>query len=229
MSVMRPIEAIEADPQASEAEVRWLATQSHGDALLHPNCPPDLWFELAGKYPFEAQRSPLFSLITLECPDRWAALEDKHRSDWIGQNVAWLPEKKKHLFAADCAEHALWCWEALYPEDLRPRACIAARRQFAQTEMKTSWEQNAAAIASLAAAKEKPKRSDVSWANVSVAHAIADAKPEWVAEESARVVGITASDAVPTSGQFTAAWLLAVRQERKWQWACLQKYLEGER
>ena len=57
------------------------------------------------------------------------------------------------LWAADCAERVLPCFEAKYPRDDRPRKAVEAARAWARGEMAVS-EARAAAFAAHAAARD---------------------------------------------------------------------------
>ena len=57
------------------------------------------------------------------------------------------------LWAADCAEHVLPCFEEKYPNDRRPRKAIGAGRAWARGEIAPS-EARAAAFAAHAAARD---------------------------------------------------------------------------
>lgn len=60
-------------------------------------------------------------------------------------------DRLARLFACDCAEHVLPYFEASYPEDQRPRACIQVARRFALGQ--ATDEELAAAYAAAAAAR----------------------------------------------------------------------------
>jgi hypothetical protein len=57
------------------------------------------------------------------------------------------------LWAADCAEHVLSCFEAEFPDDLRPRGAVEAARAWARRKIDLS-EVRAAAFAAHNAARE---------------------------------------------------------------------------
>jgi hypothetical protein len=57
------------------------------------------------------------------------------------------------LWAAECAEHALSCFEAVYPDDRRPRSAVEAARAWARLKIELS-EARASAFAAHAAARD---------------------------------------------------------------------------
>lgn len=83
----REPEDIAADPRASEQELFELADE-WGDtgqiaAVMHPNCPPDLFFTLTKLWPIEARDNPSFKLIVAFEPLRWRELVVENASAWI--------------------------------------------------------------------------------------------------------------------------------------------------
>jgi len=126
-----PAEII-ADPMATAAEILSLSYQKPLEALRHPNCPVSFWWELAEKWPIEAQASVLYSLFTLEEPSRWAELEKQYAASWVGKMILRLREEDQECFAAACALRALPFFEKRRPNDKRPREAIRARWQFAK-------------------------------------------------------------------------------------------------
>ena len=95
-------QSILGDPLASESEIQSLDPM---DALGHPNCPPDLWWEIAADYPLKAQASLLYPLLTLENPGWWGQMEHRHRDRWID---TWIMEQEKTLaqrFIDECRAH----------------------------------------------------------------------------------------------------------------------------
>jgi hypothetical protein len=57
------------------------------------------------------------------------------------------------LWAAECAEHALSCFETVYPDDRRPRSAVEAARAWARLKIELS-EARAEAFAAHAAARD---------------------------------------------------------------------------
>lgn len=80
------------------------------------------------------------------------------------EEIRMLAEEQNHItlaiWAAECAEHVLKCFQELYPEDLRPRMAIEAARSWARGELTVSRTREAA-FASHAAARtsEDPSAS----------------------------------------------------------------------
>jgi len=119
-----------ADPMAAEDDLYLLAKKKPLLALAHPNCPAELWWELAENHPLEAEASILYPILTLEAPERWAELEKRCIWSWTYTLMSKLPIKMQHLFAAECANRVLHIWEDDFPRDKRPRQAIAAARAF---------------------------------------------------------------------------------------------------
>lgn len=109
-------------------------------------------------------------------------------------------------YAADCAEHVLPIWLAVYPDDDRPRLAIAARRRWANGEIdEADWY----------AAR------DAAWN--AAWYAAMDA-----AKDAARAAGYTGGDTVWYAAWYAAraaAWYAARAAERAWQAARLAEYL----
>ncbi len=126
-------EEIVADPNSTTEELANIPGPYDRVLMIsHHNCPTARWWWLAAQLPIEAIRSPLFSLLTLESPERWAELERKHVVTWITAGLTHLDEQQQRLFAADCAAHVLHFWEEIFPGNLYPRQAIAVARQFAE-------------------------------------------------------------------------------------------------
>jgi hypothetical protein len=76
--------------------------------------------------------------------DLYVAETDEPESEWlvesnkvvvrrcrIVEHLQGWNERTARLFAADCAERVLHCWEEVYPDDDRPRLAIQAARDYA--------------------------------------------------------------------------------------------------
>ena len=125
------------------------------------------------------------------------------------------------IWAADCAERALPCFEGRYPADMRPRHAIEACREWVRTGIFRMSEIRAVSLAAHAAARgveqDGPARSAARAAGQAVAtthvpaHAIA-----------AAIYAATAfRDAAPARVAESAAL-----QEREWQYRHLQELRE---
>jgi len=114
----------------------------HTDAtLLSPECPTEVWWELARPHPLEAMSSVLFPLLTLESPERWVALVARNCTSWIDAVLKTLPNAQAQLFAADCVEHVLPFYEASHTAQVcaelletTVRRSIEERRRFVRGE-----------------------------------------------------------------------------------------------
>jgi len=111
-------------------------------------------------------------------------------------------QKQLVIWAAGCAEHALPCFERIYPKDARPRNAIKAARDWVHNRIKVS-EARTAALASHAAARKARDPSAVAAARAA-GHAAATAHVAGHALAAAEY----AADAVGV-----AAWV----KEREWQ------------
>jgi hypothetical protein len=118
------------------------------------------------------------------------------------------------VWAADCAEHVLPCFEALHPADDRPRRAIEACRTWARTGAFRMAEVRRDSLAAHAAAR--------------------DADAESAARFAARAAGQAVATAHVPSHAIGAAWYGAkaadaagVPGEREWQYARLPPHLRG--
>ena len=200
----RSLDAIRRDPLATLADIAQLTEQ---EALAHPNCPSEVWWALAAKYPDEAEQSALFALLTLEEPRRWEGLTDDGQFEaWINRDLNRLTPAQQELFAADCAERVLPVYKEWYPKDKRPREAIRVRRLFATGDA-TQKEWNAALGAARDAAADAGSSSD----------------EEGAAENAARASFSSVRDAA------LFASYAAGHAERWWQWGRLQTYLDDKK
>jgi len=195
------------DPKASEAELRALLAKYPQAVLENPNCPAALWWELAGKHPFEAMKSSLYPLLTLECPERWATLETAHLGDWgdwLRKGMSQLSEKDLRLFGIECAERVLPLFEKEHPTDKRPRQAIEVARKFTRGQATQKQLEHAHQLA------------------------IDASVPGSNAYEAAAAVRAVTS--TPLFAAFYGALAVPVRdfaKERAWQWHRLLEYLRG--
>ena len=67
----------------------------------------------------------------------------------LGRKLTWT-DRERRLFACDCAERTLPIFEAVYPDDKRPREAIAVSRRYAQGKA-TGKQLTAARVAAGAA------------------------------------------------------------------------------
>lgn len=115
-------EDIAANPSASASEIEQLAEVMPEAAILHPNCPPEVWWPLAEKYPLLAIQSPMFPILTLESPDRWIDLEREKASDWIEdwivKNMDTAAGWKYRRKIADMTSDILYSYNNMVYEDI---------------------------------------------------------------------------------------------------------------
>lgn len=224
--------AILANPQATPAEI---ATLEKVDAIQHPNCPCELWWELAAQFPLLGPQTVAGQLFLLEAPERWTTMEEKRLDLWINVVCKHLPKEQVHLLAADAMERVLWIWERDNPSDKTVREAILTRRQFGQgraTEATLHRAQFAVPMidrsgsgplpAQEGAADEVRNASrgcDLDDCLYMTARAVAH-EAHWVATGK----GVSDDAGNPAD----AAWDAAMLTERKWQWTRLQQYMTGE-
>jgi hypothetical protein len=207
------LQRIREDLQASEFEVTMLSVGHPVDAISHPNCPMDLWFQLAWKHPFEAMQSSLWPLMTLESPERWDVLARLNARTWLYK----CPQKdvlsldQWRLLAADYADHVLPYFEGIYPTEKRPRQAIEAARAYVASHHRTKKQLEAAHIAAWICNTETPLRG----AGVAIA--------AWRASLGAP--DFTRSDAINAAEQSSPCG--PRETEEVWQWYRLVHYLRG--
>ena len=220
----RSLLAIEADPQATAEEVRRLPKKR---AIAHPNCPKELWWELAAQHPMEAQASILYELMTLELPGQWEELERKHIEKWITRGMGQLTITARHLFSADCAAHVLPFFEKEFPDDDRPREAIKERRRYArgQGADEAQWL-NAAKAAAAAGRHAARMASNRSPAPYSVRRARYQARS--AANAAAGPAVGSSLDYAPNAAALVFGGGQSSIPERRWQWHRLQEYLRSD-
>jgi len=222
LGAIRSREEIIADPQATAEEVEQL---NQWDALQHPNCPAALWWKLAADDPKQAQKSMLWPLFSLEEPERWLAIENKHLKALIADESTRLTPSQRHLFAADCAARVLPLFESSFPKDKRPREAIRIRRLLAHGKADASEWAEACAAADEA-------RRNVPASNYPATYAALAAsvvKNEKVAEAAA---GAVAAKAMQDCDVSKATWALgdaAATVERRWQLQRVREHQQGVR
>jgi len=126
----RSLADIVADPQASAEDILSIRRTNPIAALNHPNCPPEVWWDLAADHPLAAPSSVLYELLTLEEPGRWEKEERGYAEQYAIQWAFDIPVELRRLFAADCAEHVLPLFLRRYPKDkTMQHAIVVARRR----------------------------------------------------------------------------------------------------
>ena len=128
------------------------------------------------------------------------------------QIYKWLNARTMRLWAADCAEHVLPRWTAVYPDDQRPAEAIEAARRSARgeltaNELETAWR----AAAQAASGPIYSAAADAAYtASNAASNAACDAR-------AARNAALAACN---------AAYSLEAK-ERHWQSSRLLDYIEG--
>lgn len=122
----------------------------------------------------------------------------------------------QHLFAADCAQRALFVFESRYPFDRRPRQALWVRRRWARED--ASWEEWAQAqVSARRAAQRRISLRQCTHAQLGASLAGMASIGTWrAADYAACALGLCAFD--------SDHW----QTERLWQWRRLQQYLHGE-
>lgn len=212
------LDAIKVNPEATGEEILSL---SDVDALLHPNCPAEIWWTCASLFPVEAQGSVLFSMMTLEAPGRWAEMEALFIGEWITRMLTRLPRGRQELFAADCAARVLSLYEARYISKA-PRVAMETRRAWGRgraTEAEWDRARIKAERVAKALAQTTTGREDEHAAAFSAAWAAARSEPDAAVRAAQRAIHNHAAE---------GARQQAVYEEQKWQWARVQQYANGE-
>ena len=218
-------ESIKADPLATEEAVRRLSVS---EALQHPNCPVDLWWQLASRQPIDAMASPLYALLMLESPERWEEREKTFRHVWTKNAVKSLSTPQQHLYAADCAQHVLFYWEGECPKDLRPRLAIEARRAYVQNKITGLAFLNALAAGAQAGNGLREGRDAHTAAMLEhVTLAVAVEKPSDVMWQAANVAGCAAQRGLGKTPTAKRVEETGRHNEQKWQWKLAQLYAKG--
>jgi len=215
-------EAISNNPLATEAELYFLSGYDATRALQHPNCPPDLWWKIAAKYPLEAVNSVLYPLLTLEEPERWAELERLCLGGWIRAKEQTLPAKMKRQFNSDCAAHVLPFFAQEHPGDLRPHHAIELARNIRRYNKNNP--EHAAVYNGALQARVLP-RHDTAASAAADAALYALAGPEEYGMEPYEAAELAAYNDKARISEKAAEE--AEHQERLWQWHRLQEYLRG--
>ncbi len=201
------------DPTASAAQLKSLAKKEPLQALMHPNCPPEVWKPLAAKHPFEAMESPVLPLLLLENPALWGELEREHAEKWVDLAIRQLSERDQLLFASDCAQHVLFVFENENPGDKRVRQAIQVERLYAcgaatKTELRDAFDVVHAAFRTARSVRAKMA---VTAANTQLA--------SYAAKCAAEARG---------SSIYYGQDYDIYQTERVWQWRRLLRYLRGE-
>lgn len=225
----RPKAAIQNDPQATPEELHALKAKDPKAVLAHPNCPPSLWWELAARYPIEAQSSTVGKLFLLEDPARWAQLEEKNRISWIKKVAKALPLKERYLFSADCAERVLYLFKALYPNDTTPLEAIQVCRRFAKGEATEAQRSDALLAAKKVASQIAERARGLGRTYMRVGYS--EAPAYWAAARVAYAAAfaLQSERARGESTAWCAALAASARAEQRWQWTRLSQYVSGER
>jgi len=114
-------------------------------------------------------------------------------------------QKALASWAADCAEHVLAYFEASRPDDPRPRAAIAACREWARTGVFAMAAIRGASLAAHAAARQAAANGPARFAARAAGQAVATAHV-WSHAPGAAWYGVKAADAAGRVG------------EREWQY-----------
>ena len=201
---------IMADPLATERYIRILPSSL---AVLHPNCPQDLWWKIAEDFPIEAPDSPAGVLFLLEDPERWHQIQRRNARSWIALFGKQLKGFAKRMFAVECAERALPLFEKKLSRDPRPRHALQVARAFAHNQATFAERRAAAAEAeasALAASRSSAVADYAATAAANAAHVSDDSDITFVTHAAASAFG-------PGSVE-----------ESVWMWNRLRAYLRGE-
>src|SRR5262245_6153766 len=105
------------------------------DLARSPNASPAELEDAAAEHPDEVLSNPALPLLALEDPAAYERVQVKALLSQarlrVEEAVARLDDRRRRLFAADCAERLLPEYEAVSPGDHRPRRVIQAARELA--------------------------------------------------------------------------------------------------
>ena len=214
----RQREQAKRDPLASPLAMLLLLPL---EQLAHPNCPTEMWWALAKSYPVEAMDSPLYPLLTLETPERWLAMQEKHGESWMTTYLRHLSPAQQQWMAAACIEHVLPWFVGAPGHDIyrQMRTAMERRRAFARGEL-----------------------SEEEWEEIRAREHLAAKAPYW--DEGYKAAYEKDVDGVARMTIFAIAKMAEYRCQRaqkkadvwdqtwvaarQWQWARLLQYLRGE-
>jgi len=139
--------------------------------------------------------------------------------------IAELARKTDHktlaIWAADCAERVLPCFEEKYPEDTRPRKAIEACRDWARTGVFRMADVRNTSLAAHAAAREVKEDNAARSAARAAGQAIATAHVPAHAMAAAIYSATAVRDAASSPDTDRAA-----KRERDWQYQHLLRLRE---
>jgi hypothetical protein len=134
------------------------------------------------------------------------------KDDIIAELVGKTGQKTLGIWACDCAERALPCFENKYPQDDRPRLAIKAGRAWVKTGVFRMADIRKIALAAHAAAREVKDDTAARSAARAAAHALATAHVPTHAVAAAIYAATAVRDAVePANAE------IATDKEREWQ------------
>jgi hypothetical protein len=234
--------AIKKDPQATPEEIQSLSVNEPIAALNHPNCPLDLWWQLASQHPAEAEASLLFELMTMEEPSRWGEMEDKNAKDWIITYGSQMSDGDKMRFTLDCAARVLPVFERVYPTDKRPRKAIEETRIVLDAKGRISdlnrdldrYAADAQAATELAKSRRNALAASprATLTEIAAAAAYYAAQTAQYAVQGSRsyyeVAKQAAYAAMHGAGSDPDTCTKAYRSEQAWQWRRTLQYLRGK-
>ncbi len=232
-----------ADPQAKPEEILSKTKRHPEQALAHPNCPVDLWWQLAKDFPLEALQGPMAQLNLLDNPSRWADMELERAPQWIEVYAHKIAVKKNRMsveglsvlrrLLADYAEHVLPLFTREFPDDPRPQAAIDAARAHADADIQ--WKDLRKAQADAAQAAQDAENPARPTAATTAATTAAYAAMEPSALSLIKGLSRTASHAVfcaaiddddmPDDPEVVERAEAAEARESVWQWRRMLDYL----
>lgn len=127
-------------------------------------------------------------------------------------------QKSLAIWAADCAERVLHCFEEKYPEDARPRKAIDACREWARTGVFRMADVRTTSLAAHAAARAIQEGDPAHSAARAAGQALATAHVPAHAIAAARYAATAVRDAAEPPEADSAA-----KKEREWQYQHLLK------
>jgi hypothetical protein len=143
----------------------------------------------------------------------------------LDEPIAGLVGKTSHkvlaIWAADCAERVLPCFEEKHPEDLRPRRAIGALREWVRTGVSRMADIRKTSLAAHAAARDVQEEDAARSAARAAGQAMATAHVPAHALAAARYAATAAGYAAHPDDADSATL-----REREWQYQHLLRLIE---
>jgi hypothetical protein len=124
------------DPTLSADDLRKLSMMGKSfDVMLHPNCPPSLFFSYAKLYPLLVESTPAGPLLLLEDGGSvWLNIKENKADAWLNTHldsaILFVPEIEVSRYMILCWSHIKEAYKQAYPHDLALPPLIEAYQSF---------------------------------------------------------------------------------------------------